>query len=371
MPMKESANPETDPPAEVLVIDDSPESLGMLGDILRAQGHEPICFGDAGTALREVGRHKPDIILLDAVMPGIDGYTACEKFRSLGTLRSVPIIFVSGVHEPFEKVRAFRSGAVDYLTKPFHFEEIKARISTHLRMSRLQRSTEADADLLRKQVAEQVREIFDSQMALIFALAKLSESRDEETGQHMERIQEFCRILTVRLRTDPAYAATIDDSFLSNIICASPLHDIGKVGIEDRILRKPGPLTVEEFAIMKRHSEIGAETLEAVREKYPGNAFVRMGIEIARSHHERWDGSGYPDGLAGPDIPLPARIMALADVYDALRSRRHYKEPFPHEMAVDIIRSEDGSHFDPAVTAAFLACEKEFEKTWAGLAPKG
>ena len=365
--MKKTAPSEADAPAKVLVIDDSPESLQMLCDILETQGHEPIPFSDAETALREIGRNQPDIILLDAVMPGIDGYAACEKFREIERLRSVPIMFVSGVHEPFEKVRAFQVGAVDYLTKPFHFEEIRARISTHLRMSRLQRSTEADAELLRKQVAEKVREISDSQMSLIFALAKLSESRDDETGQHMERIQEFCRILAVKLREDPAHEEAIDDCFLSNIVCASPLHDIGKVGIEDAILRKPGKLTPEEFEAMKHHSVIGAETLEAVRRKYPGNEFVRMGIEIARSHHERWDGLGYPDGLSGADIPLSARIMALADVYDALRSRRHYKEPFSHEKALTIIREENGSHFDPSVAAAFLTCEKDFERTWENL----
>lgn len=351
-------------PAKVLVVDDSEESLEMICEILEAQGYRPIRHQEAETAIREAVVDPPDVILLDAVMPGVDGYTACRRLREVDALRSVPIIFVSGVHEPFEKVKAFRLGAVDYLTKPFHSEEIEARIATHLRMSRLQRRTEEHADGLSQIVEEKVREISDSQMALIFALAKLSESRDDETGKHMERIQAFCRLLADRLRGKPGFAAQIDGTFLANLICASPLHDIGKVGIEDRILRKPGRLTPEEFEIMKRHSVIGAETLEAVRQKYPGNEFVRMGIEIARSHHERWDGTGYPDGLAGTAIPLSARIMGLADVYDALRSKRHYKEGFPHAKAVAIIREERGTHFDPDVADAFLENDAAFAETW-------
>lgn len=366
--MNETNHQDPETSAKVLVVDDSRESAEMLGEILATQGYDPVLYLDPAEALREVSAVRPDVILLDAVMPGMDGYEVCERILAMESLRSIPVIFVSGVHEPFEKVRAFRLGAVDYLTKPFHFEEIEARIATHLRMSRLQRRTEADATNLRRLVDEKVREVSDSQMALIFALAKLSESRDDETGKHMERIQEFCRLLATGLRETPAFAGRIDDEFVANIICASPLHDIGKVGIEDRILRKPGRLLPEEFEIMKRHSEIGADTLEAVRTKYPGNEFVRMGIEIARSHHERWDGTGYPDGTAGEATPLSARIMGIADVYDALRSRRHYKEPFSHEKAVGIIRGERGSHFDPAVADVFLAREEGFARTWDGFA---
>ncbi len=336
----------------------------MICDILTAQGYEAAPFTDAREAIAVIEELRPDAILLDAVMPGMDGYEACRNLRKIKSLHSVPIIFVSGTHEPFEKVRAFRSGAVDFLTKPFHFDEIRARITTHLRLGLLQRRTQKYAEELGQLVEEKVREISESQMALIFAMAKLSESRDGETGRHMERIQEFCRLLATRLKEKPKFTEEIDESFLSNLICASPLHDIGKVGIADAILLKPGRLTAEEFEIMKGHSAIGADTLEAVREKYPGNEFVRMGIEIARSHHERWDGSGYPDGLAGTEIPLSARIMGLADVYDALRSRRQYKEPFPHEKAVAIIRQEKGTHFDPDVADSFLENHMRFAETW-------
>lgn len=355
-------------PAKVLVVDDSQESLEMLCDILEEQGYETIRFLEAEAAIRSAESHNPDVILLDAVMPVVDGYTACERMRKIKSLRNVPIIFVSGLHEPFEKVKAFRLGAVDYLTKPFHFEEIQARIATHLRMSRMQQSTEAHVDNLSRLVDDKVREILDSQMAMIFALAKLSESRDDETGKHMERIQQFCRLLTEALCDSDEYGEEIDKSFLDNLICASPLHDIGKVGIEDRILCKPGKLTADEFNRMKEHSSIGANTLQAVLEKYPGNEFIKMGIEVARSHHEKWNGRGYPDGLSGQEIPLSARIMALADVYDALRSRRHYKDPFSHEKAVSIIREESGAHFDPAVVNVFLQEEKGFSDTWDRLA---
>lgn len=336
----------------------------MICDILDSQGYEAIPFKKAGEAIRSVESIRPDAILLDAVMPGMDGYEACERLRSIEALRSVPIIFVSGVQEPFEKVRAFRLGAVDYLTKPFHIDEIRARIATHLRMGLLQRKTEKYAEELGDLVKEKVQEISNSQMALIFAMAKLSESRDGETGRHMERIQEFCRILAERLREKPGYAHEIGEDFLSNLICASPLHDIGKVGIADEILLKPGRLTSEEFEIMKGHAALGANTLQAVLEKYPGNDFVQMGIEIARSHHERWDGSGYPDGLKKTAIPLSARIMGLADVYDALRAKRPYKDPLPHEKAVKIIREESGTHFDPKIVDTFLENHELFAETW-------
>ncbi len=339
----------------------------MICDILSAQGHSVVPCGEPVAAVRLASENPPDLVLLDAVMPEMDGYKVCALLKESTVLRPVPVIFVSGLHEPFEKVKAFRAGAVDFLTKPFHFEEINARISTHLRLRRLQIRAEKNAEDLGRVVQEKVREISESQMALIFALAKLSESRDDETGKHMERIQEFCRLLATGLQRRPRFSRRITDEFLVNLICASPLHDIGKVGIEDRILRKPGRLDPEEFEIMKTHSVIGASTLEAVRLKYPGNKFVRMGIVIARSHHERWDGTGYPDGLKGEDIPLSARIMGLADVYDALRSKRHYKEPFPHAKAVAIIREESGSHFDPDVVDVFQENEQAFADTWESL----
>lgn len=348
----------------IVVVDDSPESLEMVCEILEAQGYHPEGFSCPHEAIASAEADRPDIILLDAVMPGIDGYATCEKLKESELLGEIPVLFISGVHEPFEKVRAFRVGAVDYLTKPFHAEEINARITTHLRLSLIRGDAKAKVRDLRSLVEQQKREVADSQMALVFALAKLSESRDYETGRHMDRIQSFCRILSLALRDEFGFEDQIDDQFLDDIGRTSALHDIGKVGIEDSILLKPGRLTDDEFDLMKRHTVIGAETLQTIYREYPSNRHLEMGIEIARSHHEKWDGSGYPDGLAGEEIHLAARIMALADVYDALRSRRPYKEPFSHEKAVSIISGDSGTHFDPTLVKAFLAHEQDFAATW-------
>ena len=352
----------------VLVVDDSAENLDMICEILEEQNYTPFPFLRGDEALASVEGIQPDIVLLDAIMPELDGYEICEQIHKIPSLQNVPVIFVSGLNEPLEKVRAFRCGAVDFLTKPFHAQEIDARITSHLRLRKLQEMTQAKADTLGTLVEEKSREISESQLALIYAMATLSESRDYETGQHMKRIQNFCSILAETLRENSPYSNQIDDEFLENIYRTSPLHDIGKVGIEDAILLKPGKLTPQEFDIMKRHSVIGAETLQTIHAKYPHNEFLRMGIEIARSHHERWDGSGYPDGLAGTNIPLAARIMGLADVYDALRAKRPYKEPFSHEKAVAIIRNDSGTHFDPCIADAFLSVEQQFSAAWERIA---
>ena len=210
------------------------------------------------------------------------------------------MIFLSALIETEDKVKAFSAGAADYVSKPFQFDEIRARVETHLGIRRLQLQIERHNRELEALVAEQVKEIADSQMATIFALAKLAESRDDETGRHLEHVQELCRLLAMRMREQGGHDG-LDDIFIANVVHAAPLHDIGKVAIPDRILLKPSSLTAEEFEIMKTHTTLGAQTLEAVRHEYSHNAFIDMGVQIARSHHERWDGSGYPDGLAGEE----------------------------------------------------------------------
>jgi putative two-component system response regulator len=215
---------------------------------------------------------------------------------------------------------------------------------------------------LEEMVADKVREISESQMATIFALVKLAESRDDETGAHIERTASFCRLLAEKARTLLQYRSVITDEYVATIYRASPLHDIGKVGISDLILLKPGKLTPEEFTIMKTHVEIGYQTLKNIDKRFQNNAFIQMGLDITRYHHEKWDGSGYLFGLKGEAIPLSARMMALADVYDALRSKRVYKPAFPHEKAMEIILEGRGKHFDPALVDLFAASHKEFEE---------
>ncbi len=209
-------------------------------------------------------------------------------------------------------------------------------------------------------VDTKVQEISDSQIATIYALVKLAESRDDDTGAHIERTAQLCRLFAEKLRVLPEFSRAIDDEYVTNIYRSSPLHDIGKVGIPDAILQKPGKLTPEEYEIMKTHTELGAKTLEEVVNRYQGNTFLKMGLEIAKGHHEKWDGSGYPSGLAGRAIPLSARIMAVVDVYDALRSKRVYKKAFSHEKSAAIIGEGKGSHFDPLLVDIFMQNQEEF-----------
>ena len=217
-------------------------------------------------------------------------------------------------------------------------------------------------DRLEELVQEKVQEVFSSQMATIYALVKLAESRDDDTGEHIERMTRYCGLIARKLQENSPYAAQVDDDFVRNITMASPLHDIGKVGVPDSILLKPGRLTAEEFAIMKTHVTVGYETLASVVTNYPGNAYLKMGMDIARYHHEKWDGSGYQEGLSGEDIPLSARILTLCDVYDALRSRRVYKEAFPHEQSMEIMLAGRGTHFDPVLTDVLEANQAEMRK---------
>lgn len=344
----------------VMVVDDMPANLRLLQDMLHDTGYRIVAFPSGPLALQATTRNLPDLILLDINMPEMGGYEVCARLKAEARTRDIPVIFLSALTEVEDKVKAFTVGGVDYITKPFQFEEVHARITTHLMLHQLRQALRRQNEDLAALVQAQVQEISMSQMAMIFALAKLAESRDDDTGTHLNRVQEFCRLLSEYLHDNTPYGAIIDADFINDVYHASPLHDIGKVGIADAILLKPGPLNASEFEVMKTHTLIGARTLEADRDHYPRNTFIHMGISIARSHHERWNGTGYPDGLRGEGIPLPARIVCVADVYDALRSRRCYKDAFTHEESRRIMLEGRGTQFDPDVLDAFLALEETF-----------
>jgi putative two-component system response regulator len=339
----------------ILVVDDVPANLILLTGMLKEKGYRVRPVPNGKMALKAVEHEPPDLILLDINMPEMDGFEVCRRLKQDTRFRDIPIIFISALTETLDKVKAFHSGGVDYVTKPFQFEEVEARVETHLRLRRYQ-------EHLEDVVEEQVEEISASQVSTIFALSKLAESRDKETGTHLERVQIYCRMLAEKLGGDEPYNRVIDTAFIHNIFNASPLHDIGKVASPDQVLLKPGKLTPKECDIIKRHTLVGAATMEAVRDVYPKNTFINMGISIARSHHERWDGMGYPDGLKGDEIPLAARIMAVADVYDALRSNRCYKGPFSRDRSREIVQNGGGTQFDPIVVQAFLVLEEEFDR---------
>jgi putative two-component system response regulator len=347
---------------EIMVVDDQPVNLRLMERTLMRQGYGVRSFPRGRLALAAAAKKPPDLILLDVTMPEMDGFEVCRKLRSDAALSTIPVIFLSALGEAEDKLAAFRSGAVDYVTKPFEAEEIRARIEIQLRLRELQLRVERQNRELERVVQEQVREIAAGQMATIFALAKLAESRDDATGRHLERVQMLCRHLAVEMSSWPEYSEKIAGEHIHNIAQASPLHDIGKVAIPDSILLKPARLTAEEFAVMKTHAARGADTLEFVLEKHPANAFIRTGVEIARYHHEKWNGAGYPKGLTGRQIPISARIMAIADCYDALRLRRCYKRAYSHEESRDLIVRGAGQHFDPDVVRGFRRVEELFRQ---------
>ena len=351
----------------IMIVDDTPENLQILSAMLQRRGYAVSAFPRGKMAVAAAERKLPDLVLLDINMPEMNGYEVCELFKSKHNLRDVPIIFISALSDTDDKVRALKSGGVDYISKPFQMDEVYARVDTHLQLHNAQKVMRQFNEQLKAKVAQQVKEINSAQLAMLFALAKLSHTRDDDTGLHLERVQHLCKLLASALAETPTYHYTITHEFISTIFHTSPLHDLGKVGIVDAILLKPGRLTDDEFEIMKTHTTIGAETLESVHKQYPKNEFIKMGIEIAKYHHEKWDGSGYPTGLAGESIPLSARIMALVDVYEALRARRPYKEPFPHEKSKAIIIEGSGKHFDPTIVEGFLNIEADFETFYASM----
>lgn len=353
--------------SKILVVDDNEMNRDLLVRRLNRQGHEVLTANDGLVALEILNTHRVDLVLLDIMMPNLDGYQVLERMKADEYLMDLPVIMITAVDEVDSAVKCIEMGADDYLTKPFNAVLLGARINASLEKHQLrkqeqkQRQQIEDLNLfLTARVRQQVSEIASAQIGAIFAMSKLAESRDPETGEHLDRMREYCRLLAQELSKQSEYAAYIDKTYIENIYSASPLHDIGKVGVPDAILTKPGKLTEEEWVVMKTHPIIGAETLREVDREHPGNAFIQTGVEIAAAHHEKWDGSGYPYGLKGKEIPLSARILALGDVYDALTSKRCYKDAMPHHVAVEIIKEGEGTHFDPDVISAFLRINEEF-----------
>ncbi len=349
---------------DIMIVDDEPGNLQLLSSFLKQKGYKVRPVSGGIMALQAAKIEPPSLILLDINMPDMNGYDVCAGLKEDGVLREIPVIFISALNETIDKVKAFSVGGIDYVEKPFHYEEIQARVETHLKIHYLQIELEEYNKKLEELVQTQVREISESQIAAIFAIVKLAESRDDDTGKHLERVQEFCRMLSIKLNGKPRFNNIISQFFINDIYHASPLHDIGKVAIPDSILLKPAKHTPEEFEIMKKHAALGAETLMQVSQKYPNNSFINMGIDIAHYHHERWDGRGYPNGLAGENIPICARIMSVVDVYDALRSKRVYKTSFSHEESREIIINNAGTQFDPEVAGVFQEIQTQFEKTY-------
>lgn len=321
----------------VLIVDDNQVALMMAKGALASAGYDVITATNATSALEIIRRGDCRIVVSDWEMPGISGVELCRAIRTEDLPGYVYMILLTAHSAMDEKIDGLSAGADDFITKPFNDRELVARVHTAERV-----------------VSLETRDL------TIFALAKLAESRDLETGAHLERVQSYCKVLAQRMARTDKFRGQIDAEYIRLIHLTSPLHDIGKVGVPDAVLLKPGRLTEDEFEIMKSHAALGAHTLEAAMQKFPGVKFLEMARDIAATHHERYNGAGYPAKLAGEQIPLCGRICALADVYDALTSKRVYKAAFSHDIAKTTIVKEKGLHFDPDVVDAFLQVETHF-----------
>ncbi|HRK34896.1 MAG TPA: two-component system response regulator [Candidatus Hydrogenedentes bacterium] len=362
----------------VLVVDDMPENLELYRRLLTPKGYTVFEANGGPEALKLVAENPPDVILLDLMMPVMDGFEVCERLKRNLATRHIPIVIVTGVADHDANIRALEAGVDDFLTRPIDPVLLEARLHSSVKSKamqdqilRYQKRLESDKQILEERVRERTAQVERIQQVTVFGLARLAESRDPETGEHLERMRRYVRELAIELATWEKYDKIIDSGFVETLYYSSPLHDIGKVGIPDAILLKPGKLSNEEFDIMKTHALIGGDTLRAADEEAGGNSFLAMGRDIAYSHHEKWDGSGYPYGLLGPDIPLAARIVALGDAYDAMTTKRPYKEPFSHEKTRQIILEGAGRHFDPEVVEAFLKREQKFIRIQQELGDRG
>ena len=345
----------------ILIVDDNPAILTIMSKVL-SPVYQVRAANSGERALNVASTTPfPDLILLDVMMPGMNGYTVLSTLRKNSLTADIPVIFVTSLDEDEEEEEGLFLGAVDYITKPIKPAILLARVRTHLLLKQAKDFLNDKNAYLESEVERRMQENQVIQNVSIRALAHLAETRDPETGEHIIRTQSYVEVLAKHLQTNPRFKDTISDHYIELIFKSAPLHDIGKVGIPDHVLLKPGKLNDEEWSIMKTHAELGSRAIEQaeVDVALPVE-FLSLAKEIAHWHHERWNGSGYPDGLKGDEIPVAARIMAVADVFDAIISPRVYKKAMPFDKAYSIIVSERGEHFDPDVTDAFIACYDEF-----------
>jgi putative two-component system response regulator len=338
---------------KVLLVDDNTTNLQLLHETLDGLGYKLLIAKNGQTALAIAQKAGPSLILLDIMMPEMDGYEVCRRLKADRKTAHIPVIFITALADDEDEAKGLGMGAVDYITKPINPELVRARVHNHLELKRYQ-------DHLEKLVAERTRRLALTQAVTIESLATLAEYRDPETGGHIKRTQNYVKALAVHLKDHQRFRSELSDEVIDLLYLSAPLHDLGKVGVRDNVLLKPGRLTDEEFEEMKKHTIYGEEALRITEQKLGGDSFLHYAKEIAYTHQEKWNGSGYPQGLKGDDIPICGRLMALADVYDALISKRVYKPPFPHEKAVEIIVEGKGTHFDPDVVDAFLKLEDTF-----------
>jgi putative two-component system response regulator len=347
----------------ILIVDDSSDDIVFMSSILKDIYRIEVATNMEKAFQVAFSEAPPDLILIDIMMPERVGYNMCRYFKSIPETNDIPVIFLSSKYDAEEEKMGFELGAVDYITEPVSPPVFLARINTHLQLKSARDFLKDKAEYLEQEVVRRTKEITMIQDVTMVTMGSLAETRDNETANHIRRTQNYVKLLASKLKDHPRFKNFLTDEKIMLLFKSAPLHDMGKVGIPDHILLKPGELTPEEFEIMKTHTTIGRDAILSA-ENLLGTPvpFLQVGMEIAYGHHEKWNGAGYPEGLSGDDISIPGRLMAVADVYDALISRRIYKPPYPHEDSVDIIREASGAHFDPDMVDAFLALANQFNK---------
>ena len=347
----------------ILIIDDSPDIINLISGLLKSF-YKVKAANNGGTGLKIAQSDNTiDLILLDIMMPNISGFEVCQQLKADVNTCDIPVIFLTAMTNPEDEQRGLGLGAVDYITKPISPAILLARVETHLKIKAANDFLKDKSAFLESEIKKRSKELAAIQDVTILSMASLAETRDNETGNHILRTKFYIKALAEHLKTHPRFKHFLTDHTINMLHKSAPLHDIGKVGIPDSILLKAGRLTPEEFEIMKTHTTLGRDAI-AKAETHLGMKvdFLKFAKEIAYCHQEKWDGSGYPEGLSGDNIPISARLMALADVYDALISRRVYKEGMPHEQAIQIIAEGRGIHFDPDITDAFLEITECFRE---------
>jgi putative two-component system response regulator len=347
---------------KILLVDDETLYIDILVDLLKENYSTVVAKNGAQALKRAADNPPPDLILLDILMPGMDGYEVCRLLKENPLTKSIPVIFLTVKSEVSNEVRGFELGAVDYIAKPMSPPIVRARVKSHLALHKAQQQLENQNELLERRVSERTVEISRTKDVAIFCMATLAETRDNETGKHILRTQNYIRLLADHLKNHPRFSNYLLRGDTIEMLCkTSPLHDIGKVGVPDRILLKPGKLDADEWIEMKKHAQYGHDALLRAEQELGSTDFLQLAREIAHTHHEHWDGGGYPQGLKGDDIPISGRLMAIADVYDALINKRVYKEAFSHQKAVEIVRQSAGTHLDPDIVEAFLQIQDSFQ----------
>ena len=350
----------------VLVVDDTPDNLSLMSGLLKDLYKVKVANNGEKAISIANSDSPPDLILLDIVMPGMSGYQVCQVLKASQATRAIPIIFLTAITATEDERKGLELGAVDFITKPVNPPVVLARVATQLQVKLAADFLKDQNAFLEAEVQRRGRELAAIQDVTILAMASLAETRDNDTGNHIRRTQHYVKLLATHLTHHPRFRLFLDDHTIELLFKSAPLHDIGKVGIPDRILLKPGRFEPHEMAIMKTHCALGRDAIQHAEDQLGLEVeFLKYAKEIAYGHQEKWDGSGYPQGLAGDAIPTSARLMAVADVYDALISRRVYKEGMPHEKAVAIITEGRGSHFDPDIVDAFLSLAAQFREVAA------